>query len=514
MSIAATRLRKMTDQATAPASSLRALLAGLTSASPPNLWVSDLTLDSRAVRPGTLFVAMPGLRTHGITFAEQAVQQGAIAILWDAATFEEAVPPCSVPLIDVSDLRSQLGTIADRFFHEPSRAIRVAGVTGTNGKTTTAYVLAAALAQLGRASAYAGTLGYGRIDAIHAGNFTTPDCITLHRELAELRSQGVHDLAMEVSSHALDQQRVGGMRFDTAIFTNLTHDHLDYHGTLAAYGAAKARLFQWPELKLAVINVDDAFGRELAQAHIGEVIVCSRSAATLAALPSHPRQRRLLALSDRPTEAGLAIEIDGSWGRASLQSQFIGDFNVDNLLAVMAVLLGWGVALPRVLAALAPCTAPPGRMQTVTAAQRPLAIIDYAHTPDALEKALRAARRHCTGKLTCVFGCGGDRDATKRPLMGEIAERLADRVVVTDDNPRTESADAIIAAILAGMQRPQAATVQRDRALAIEAALAGGTAGDAVLVAGKGHEDYQIIGLERRHFSDAEVVRALLRRPP
>jgi UDP-N-acetylmuramoyl-L-alanyl-D-glutamate--2,6-diaminopimelate ligase len=499
-----------TEPTAATARNLRTLCAGLTASAPPSLWITDLTMDSREIRPGALFVAMPGLRTHGIEFAAQAMQLGAAAVVWDPATVSSPAPCLAIPVLEVPELRTQLGVIADRFFNHPSRAIRVAAVTGTNGKTTTAYVVAAALAQLGRASAYAGTLGHGRIEALHPGNFTTPDCITLHRQLAELQSEGVHDLGMEVSSHALDQQRVAGVRFDTAIFTNLTHDHLDYHGTFEAYGAAKARLFDWPELQLAVINVDDGFGRELALHHSGELIVCSRSAATLAALPSHSRQRRLLALSERLTPRGLSIELDGSWGRAALQSRFIGDFNVDNLLAAAAMLLGWGVCLPRVLEALGQCTAPPGRMQSFTAPDRPLAIVDYAHTPDALEKALRAARKHCTGRLTCVFGCGGDRDGAKRPIMGAIAERLADRVVITDDNPRTESGDAIVAAILGGLTHPQRVLVERDRSKAIAAALAGGSSADAVLIAGKGHEDYQIIGTQRRHFSDAEEVRTVL----
>jgi UDP-N-acetylmuramoyl-L-alanyl-D-glutamate--2,6-diaminopimelate ligase len=229
----------------------------------------------------------------------------------------------------------------------------------------------------------------------------------------------------------------------------------------------------------------------------------------LAALPSHAGQRRLLALSERLDARGLSIELDGSWGQATLQSRFIGDFNVDNLLAVAAVLLGWGVSLPRVVAALSACHAPPGRMQSFTAPGRPLAIVDYAHTPDALDKALRAARKHCTGRLTCVFGCGGDRDATKRPLMGAIAERLADVIVITDDNPRTEAGEAIVAAILSGLQRPELAVVERDRAAAIAIALSGAGPSDAVLIAGKGHEDYQIIGTERRHFSDGEAVQSV-----
>lgn len=498
---------------------LRALLAdsGVLSADlvPPDIEITDLTLDSRTVRPGGAFVALPGTRTHGMGFAAQAVDAGARAILWEPVEGVAAPRvPQGVALIAVPRLTVWLGAIADWFFDAPSAGVRVIGVTGTNGKTTTAHVIAEALQRLKMPSAYAGTLGYGRVGALHSGSLTTPDGITVHRQLAELRDEGVRCLGMEVSSHALTQHRVNGIRFDTAVFTNLTRDHLDYHGSLEAYGAAKAQLFRWPSLRYAVVNVDDPFGRELATrvAHAclvvfsraGEVRMDSR----WSSVDGEVKQlfaRRVTAGPD-----GLDIGFDGSWGAATLRSRFVGDFNVENLLAVLATLLTGGVSLQHAIDALEHCNAPPGRMETLTAPGRPLAIIDYAHTPDALEKALLAVRKHRSGKLLCVFGCGGDRDAGKRPLMGAIAERLADRVIVTDDNPRTENGDAIVAEILQGLARPAAAVVERDRAAAIARAMAESGAGDVVLIAGKGHEDHQIVGLERRSFSDREQAQLAL----
>jgi UDP-N-acetylmuramoyl-L-alanyl-D-glutamate--2,6-diaminopimelate ligase len=499
------------------AKNLRALFADLgpfamDSSALPDIEITDLTLDSREVRSGGAFIALPGLRTHGIAFATQAVGLGASVILWEPRgdASAPALPP-QIHVVAIPGLSALLGPIADRFFDAPSQSVAVAAVTGTNGKTTTAYVIAAALAQLGKSSAYAGTLGYGPINAVKPGTHTTPDSITVHRELAELHAAGVTHLGMEVSSHALDQQRVAGVRFDTAVFTNLTRDHLDYHGTFDAYGAAKAKLFDWPALKHAVINIDDAFGRELATHHRnGTLTVCSRASSSLASLPSLARY--LLARNITAGSRGLDIDIESSWGAARLRSGFVGVFNVDNALAVLGVLLGWGVPLDQAIGALEQCAAPPGRMEAFTAPGRPLAIVDYAHTPDALEKALLAARRHSAGKLVCVFGCGGDRDAGKRPLMGAIAERLADVVIVTDDNPRTEDGNAIIADIVKGCVAPERLIIERDRAAAIERAIRLAGAADAVLIAGKGHEDYQIVGLEKRYFSDRDVVEAALRR--
>ncbi|HEY4369701.1 MAG TPA: UDP-N-acetylmuramoyl-L-alanyl-D-glutamate--2,6-diaminopimelate ligase [Steroidobacteraceae bacterium] len=501
------------DRNLTPAKNLRTLFAGLGAFVLPDIEIADLTLDSRKVQAGGAFVALPGLRSHGLEFAAEAVSRGASVILWEPRD-GVSVPalPHSVHAVPIPGLSGLIGTIADRFFDAPSQSIAVAAVTGTNGKTTTAYVLAAALAYLGKSSAYAGTLGYGPIGAVKSGTHTTPDSITLQRELAELRAAGTTHLAIEVSSHALDQQRVAGVRLDTAVFTNLTRDHLDYHGTLEAYGAAKAKLFAWPGLKHAVINVDDAFGRELAASHRnGALIICSRSSSTSrASLPSNAgylHARGVVAGSH-----GLDIDIESNRGSATLRSRFVGDFNVDNVLAVLGVLLGWGFSLEQSVEAVEHCAAPPGRMETFAAPGQPLAIVDYAHTPDALEKALLAARQHSSGKLVCVFGCGGDRDAGKRPLMGAIAERVADIVIVTDDNPRTEDGDVIVADIVKGCVAPEQLIVERDRAAAIERAIRLSTAADVVLIAGKGHEDHQIVGLEQRYFSDRDVVTAALGR--
>ncbi|MET0535039.1 MAG: UDP-N-acetylmuramoyl-L-alanyl-D-glutamate--2,6-diaminopimelate ligase [Steroidobacter sp.] len=502
---------------------LRALLADSAVSSadfvPADISITDLTIDSRAVRPGAAFVALPGTRMHGISFADQAVKAGARAILWEPV---EGVTPPRVPervaLVAVPQLTRWLGAIADWFFDAPSSTVRTIGVTGTNGKTTTAHVIAAALQQLNVTSAYAGTLGYGRVDALHSGSLTTPDSITVHRQLAELRDEGARCLAMEVSSHALVQSRVNAVRFDTAVFTNLTRDHLDYHGTLEAYGEAKAHLFRWPCLRYSIVNVDDAFGRELATrvAHTCLVALSRSGPIALDArwLSAEGEPKQLFARNVSAGPNGLDITFGGSWGEGTLRSRFVGDFNVENLLAVLATLLTSGVSMQQAIGALENCTAPPGRMETLTAPGRPLAIVDYAHTPDALEKALLAVRKHRSGKLVCVFGCGGDRDPGKRPLMGAIAERLADRVIVTDDNPRTENGDVIVADILKGLAQPDKVIVERDRAAAIARAIADSGAGDVVLIAGKGHEDYQIVGEERRSFSDREQAQLALRRRP
>jgi UDP-N-acetylmuramoyl-L-alanyl-D-glutamate--2,6-diaminopimelate ligase len=319
---------------------------------------------------------------------------------------------------------------------------------------------------------------------------------------------------MEVSSHAIDQDRAGAVRFNTAAFTNLTRDHLDYHGTMEAYGAAKTRLFQWPSLTHRVINVDDAFGAELAaQLSSSRLVITSRAPAPVASLKHAEHVRAVRAT---PEPAGLAIDIESSWGNVGLTVPLIGEFNVDNVLTVLAVLLAWNIPLAQAVTAVEKCRAPSGRMELFGGqAPAPLVIVDYAHTPDALAKALHAARLHCRGQLRIVFGCGGDRDAGKRPLMGGVAAELADDVIVTDDNPRTEDPARIVADILAGMPSPSAAKaiktmVEHDRTRAIQTALRRSGPGDVVLIAGKGHEDYQIYGTVRRPFRDQSVVTAEL----
>jgi UDP-N-acetylmuramoyl-L-alanyl-D-glutamate--2,6-diaminopimelate ligase len=500
---------------------LKAVLGGQVDV-PERFEVSDITQDSRSVTPGAAFLACQGRTHHGLKFIDDAVAAGARAVLWEPA------PGISAPTLDASiivravpNLHAQLGYIGDRFFDAPSASMTIAGITGTNGKTTCAWLLTQALNFCGRRSAYIGTLGVGTPDALRELAHTTPDALTLQRQLAGLRAGGVDAVAMEVSSHALDQNRCAGVRMHTAVFTNLTRDHLDYHGDMSAYGAAKAKLFNWPTLSARVINVDDPFGLELAR---------DRLQSAAGAVPS-----RLFLTGRKAPEcitsgvdfvytsaveasaAGLTLQIESSRGAATLRSGLIGDFNVDNLLAVLAVLLGWNVPLEQAREALERCTAPPGRMQPEGGGLRPLILIDYAHTPDALSKALRAAREHCDARLWCVFGCGGERDPGKRGYMGQIAAQLADRIILTDDNPRREDPNRIVAAIMDGVIAAGGgarASVLHDRTAAIRAAVAAAAGGDVVLVAGKGHELYQLVGTERRVLSDVAVVRqALLERP-
>jgi UDP-N-acetylmuramoyl-L-alanyl-D-glutamate--2,6-diaminopimelate ligase len=503
----------MSAASSKPVRDLTELLQGL--ARPPrSLVLSDLTQDSRAATRGCAFLACRGHSTHGLEFAAQAVERGARAVLWEPAA-NIGVPdfPSDIVVTAVPELSRHVGTLADRFFGAPSAQLEVTAITGTNGKTTCAYLLAQALGVERNDAAYMGTIGVGRPGALASASLTTADAVTVHRQLAELRASGIKWIVMEVSSHALDQHRVGGVRFKAAAFTNLTRDHLDYHGTMAAYGEAKAKLFVWPGLAARVINVDDEFGAELARraGQSGELVSVSRNSrrATDAA-----RERgRWMALTDARIAAnGLSLDVDSSWGRARIDTRLVGDFNVDNALTVFALLQALGVPSENAARVLSQVHAPSGRMETFGGGGAPLAIVDYAHTPDALEKALNAARAHCAGRLWVVFGCGGDRDPGKRPLMGEIASRLADRVILTDDNPRTESPEAIVAGIRSSLTTRAEVTIEHDRARAIGLAIERAAPSDAILIAGKGHEDYQIYGRERRPFSDQAVVRAALAR--
>ena len=467
--------------------------------------VSDVTQDSRQARPGSVFFACQGRTSHGVQHAAAAVERGAVAVLWEPAPGLEAPQlPASVVVHAVPGLSRRVGAIADRFFRQPSAELDVTGITGTNGKTTTAYLLAQAADAVGRKGAYLGTIGFGRPGALSDVGLTTPDCVSVHRRLAQSRDAGAKSMSLEVSSHALDQGRVDGVRFETAVFTNLTRDHLDYHGTLDAYGAAKARLFAMPGLGRAVINVRDEFGRQLADSLDPSVERILFSTSNEIWAPGDCGWIRVPEL--RATTAGLTLHVESSAGAGTLRSPLVGEFNAENLLAVLGVLLGWRIPLQQALVALATCAAPPGRMESFGGGAQPLALVDYAHSPDALGKLLDAARAHVKGRVICVFGCGGDRDPGKRSMMGAIAEDRADVVVVTDDNPRTEDPRAIIEQILSGMRQPEAAHVVSDRAEAIHFALAEADAGDAVVIAGKGHEDYQIVGGDVRPFSDRRVV--------
>ncbi|BAV32868.1 UDP-N-acetylmuramoylalanyl-D-glutamate--2,6-diaminopimelate ligase [Sulfuricaulis limicola] len=484
---------------THPTTDLRELLEGMARVpGVANRGVRGLQTDSRRVQPGDLFLALPGMLADGRDYIGDAVASGAGAIAYetDDGYLLRGAP---VPAFGVSGLRHKIGVIADRFYGAPSRRLVVVGVTGTNGKTTCTQLLAQALDQPPKRCAVIGTLGSGFPGALNASIHTTPDAVTVQRLLGDYRDLGAAHVAMEVSSHALEQGRVNGVRFHVAVFTNLTRDHLDYHGDMTAYGQAKAKLFAHEGLKYAVINHDDDFGRRLL-AGVGAPVAC---------LSYGIEGGDVRAREVRPSSEGLWLRIQTPHGETELRSPLIGHFNVYNLLAVLATLLALGVELRDAAARLTRAQAPAGRAERFGGARGlPLVVVDYAHTPDALEKILTALREHTRGKLWCVFGCGGDRDRGKRPVMGEIAERLADTVLLTDDNPRHESGDAIIADIVGGMRA--APRIIRDRRNAIATAIGGATEGDIVLIAGKGHEDYQQVGDERRPYSDRDTVRTLL----
>jgi UDP-N-acetylmuramoyl-L-alanyl-D-glutamate--2,6-diaminopimelate ligase len=463
--------------------------------------VSGLTLDSRSIRSGDAFVALRGGSTHGITFAPSALARGASIVL------AEAPPPAAlnVDAIWIDDLRANLGEIAARFFGRPSAALTMIGVTGTNGKTSIVQLVASALQSLGANAATIGTLGAGFVGAIKEGARTTPDVIRVQGLLAEFRDAHASHVAMEVSSHALDQRRVDAVEFDVAVFTNLTRDHLDYHGTMENYGAAKQKLFAWPNLRAAVINVDDAFGRELVDG-LRDGVQQIRYAIDNAA--------EVRAEKIRSSDRGLEFQLVTPWGQALIATPLLGHFNVYNLLAVAGCLGALGYDFAQIVSALTQLNPVVGRMNRLGGGDAPLVVIDYAHTPDALEQALSSLRAHTSGQLVCVFGAGGERDQGKRPQMGAIAERLADRVIVTDDNPRGENGDDIVAQILAGLRQRERANVQRDRNAAIRAAVCDARAGDVVLIAGKGHEPYQEIAGVKHEFDDAVIAkRALESRP-
>ena len=484
----------------APSMTLRDLLAGQTGVSvlgdAAQISVSGLQLDSRKVEPGDAFVALRGTRQHGIAFAARAQQNGAVAIL--AETPIES-SDTTLPVIGIEALGQELGEIAARWHCNPTASMNVIGITGTNGKTSTVQLLAQALSANGRTVASIGTLGAGRYGALAAGERTTPDAIELQSLFADFRNADVSDVAMEVSSHALEHGRVNAVEFDVAVFTNLSRDHLDYHGDMDNYAAAKARLFQWPSLATAIINIDDAFGRHL----LGQL----PDGVTALSYGIDNVDADVAAREVRSDGAGLHFNLRSPWGNAEIDSCLLGRFNVANLLAVVACLAKSGVAFDDIVATLPKLEPVAGRMNRIDAGDLVL-VVDYAHTPDALEQALTSLRSHCAGKLICVFGCGGDRDQGKRPQMAEVAERLADAVIVTDDNPRSESGDEIVAQILVGFVDPERAMVERDRERAIHLAAMAARGGDIVLIAGKGHETYQEIGDQRLPFDDRVVARA------
>jgi UDP-N-acetylmuramoyl-L-alanyl-D-glutamate--2,6-diaminopimelate ligase len=457
-----------------------------------------ITSDSRQVGAGDLFVAYPGESADGRDYIGQAIARGAAAVLWEREQGRWS-EDWRVPNIGVSGLRGQVSGIAGEFYGQPSQGLWMIGVTGTNGKTSCSHWLAQCLTRLNRKTAVVGTLGNGFPEALSEAVNTTPDPIVLQARLAEYLGQGATAVAMEVSSHGLAQGRVNGVKFDIAVLTNLSRDHLDYHGSMELYAAAKARLFDWPQLKCAVLNADDAFGAELAREHVRQ----GRRVLTYGIEGGDVNCTSL-----QLDESGVRMSVTSPWGAAEVMAGVLGRFNASNVLAVLATLLASDVPLDAAVGALREIRPVAGRMQQLGGGAKPLVVVDYAHTPDALEKVLDSLREQCRGRLVCVFGCGGNRDKGKRPLMGEVVSRRADSAVVTSDNPRHEEPRAIIDDIVAGMAGNY--HIEEDRAAAIDNAIRAAQAGDIVLLAGKGHEPYQQIGDSKLPFSDAEAAQRVL----
>lgn len=471
------------------------------------LGVRRLATDSRAVRPGDTFVAYPGEARDGRDFIAQAIANGAASVLWDADGYAWN-RRWKVPNLGIRQLRRCAGVIAGDIYGSPSARLWTVGITGTNGKTSCSQWVAQALTRARRKCAVIGTLGSGFPGRLDAAVNTTPDAVTLHARMRAFERAGAKAVCMEVSSHGLAQDRLAGVEFDVAMLTNLTRDHLDYHGTMRRYKAAKARLFRWPSLHHAVVNMDDGFGREIAQhwkhrraALLGYGFACR---AARLRMPCVEGRNLRLGLD------GLTFDVVSPWGRASLESRAIGRFNAANLLGSLAVLLVSGIGLEQAVAALQNVSPVPGRTERYGGGVEPLVIVDYAHTPDALGKVLESLRAAAgaRARIICVFGCGGDRDRGKRPLMGAVASAAADRVILTSDNPRGEDPVSIINDIAQGIRGGHERIA--DRRQAILRAVGEARRGDIVLVAGKGHEPYQEIRGIRRRFSDAAVVRAAL----
>jgi UDP-N-acetylmuramoyl-L-alanyl-D-glutamate--2,6-diaminopimelate ligase len=474
---------------------------------------AQLHADSRSLKSGDVFFAYAVDGADSRPFIDAALEKGAAAVLYQPENFTGK--PDALRTFAVKALNELAGPIASAWYGEPTDSMLVAGVTGTNGKTSCSQWLATALSALGTPCAVIGTLGSGMPGKLVHSGFTTPDAPQLQRTFAQFKTDGAKAVAMEVSSHALHQGRVNGTKFDIAIFTNLTQDHLDYHGTFAAYEGAKAKLFAWPALKAAVINRDDPAGQRLIASGHGRTRTIAYGIENRAGAEVKA-DALLLASRVRPTATGTAFHLSSDWGDADVEVATLGDFNVSNLLGVLGALLAAQIPLDAALAQIAKLEPVNGRMQRLGGRlqnDEPLVVIDYAHTPDALEKTLAALRPIAEtrgGQLICMFGCGGDRDATKRPLMGAIAEKNADYVVITSDNPRGEDPLAIIDQVAAGFQDASKARRIEDRASAILQAIRTAGREDVVVLAGKGHEATQEIMGKKRAFSDQDHARLAL----
>jgi len=478
--------------------SLRTLLEGWL-AEVPDVAVAGVVQDSRQVEAGFAFVAVRGAQGHGMQHAPEAVRRGAVAILHDGH-FDN--PDIDIPMVKIPQLGQRLGELASRFWAASSEDMTIAGITGTNGKTSVAHFLAQAWQRLEGSAGLIGTLGYGLLDDLEPASHTTPEPFTLNRVLAHCMDSGASHLAMEVSSHALAQGRVDTVQFDAAVFTNLSRDHLDYHADMEAYAAAKLRLFTECAPRFCIINRDDMTGRRWSKMLAGQHEIL-----TYGLMPGAELTAEIRAMD----ADGMALTLHSPWGSAELRTGLLGNFNALNLLATAGTLTLLGASWDETVRQLELIRAVPGRMLRLGGAPgEPVVVIDYAHTPDALAHSLTALRDHLSGRLVCVFGCGGNRDRGKRAEMGQVAESLADELVLTSDNPRFESVNSIINDVLRGISADATLTVEPDRGAAIRDAIGRAGPGDIVLVAGKGHERWQEVAGQKLPFSDEAMVQAVL----
>jgi len=487
-----------------PFVSIKALLDGIIDpGNAGNILINGLSLDSRKIKPGNAFLALQGSQFHGVTFAPAALAHGAAIIIAEAPAPAHFSP--YQPVIWVDGLSRKVSKIAARFFGEPSHYLETIGVTGTNGKTSIVQFLAQSLHLNNINIATIGTLGTGIYGAMRQSEHTTPDAVTTQALLADFQKQQVTHLAMEVSSHALEQGRVDAVEFDIGVFTNLTRDHLDYHGTMQAYGEAKEKLFAFPSLRCAIINADDTFGCALLEK------TRKKNIQMLGYGTGETNSCEIVANDIITTAEGMQFHLSSPWGRGVIKTRLLGRFNISNLLAVAGCLGSLELTFSQIKTTLESLSPVAGRMNRLGGEQgKPIVVIDYAHTPDALEQALHSLSEHCKSRLICVFGCGGERDQGKRSQMGAVAEKFADFVIVTDDNPRTESGEGIIEQILKGFINEHYVKVERDRSLAIKQAVNLAGVDDIVLIAGKGHETYQEVNGKRLPFDDFSVAKAAL----
>ncbi len=483
--------------------------------------IENLVTDSRMVKPGDTFLAYVGERVDARKFIPQAIEAGANAVLWERNGFVWNTK-WHTPNLSVSKLRAKVGAIASHVYGDPSGKLWLIGVTGTNGKTSCVQWVAQALTNLGIETASMGTLGDGFTGELCPAINTTPDPVLLQQRMANFLKHGAQYVVMEVSSHGIEQGRVNGSTFSVALFTNLSHDHLDYHGSMQAYAASKARLFHWAGLKYAVLNLDDAFSVELIKQLSGRIThIIGYGFKELRIKECDPKQFRMVhGRNLKVSGQGLEFDVEFEDDRIKFKTELIGEFNASNLLAVISTLLVCGISLRDAVKSLQQVQPIPGRMEKLGGGNLPLVVVDFAHTPDALEKILIALRgvinsskviskiKNQKPKLICVFGCGGDRDQDKRALMGKIATKFSDEAIITSDNPRSEDPCTIINAIVSGAGVNH--LVEENREVAIRRALHGARKGDVVLIAGKGHEVYQEIGTKRFPFSDVKAVRLIL----